>query len=83
MTLRKDCKCACDATAVVHVHPCCGPGSEGWANIVLPDEDPYKTLSLFWNGNKIKSTDTTQSNKPARKSPDPNSVHYQDVRLAH
>ena len=32
MTLRKDCKCPCHKAkhAVIHVVPCCGPGSEGY-----------------------------------------------------
>src|SRR5271167_2718886 len=58
VTLRKDCRCACHAAtnAVIHVHPCCGPGSVGWPpENVLPSEmEPYETLTLFGNdkGNK-------------------------------
>ena len=66
MTFRKDCKCACHAAphAVVHVHPCCGPGSEGWPpDDVLPDEDPYKTLSLFGNNKQDKPADVSPSDE--------------------
>ena len=53
MTLRKECKCACHAApnAAIHIHPCCGPGSEGWPHkVVLPNErDPDKIITLFGN----------------------------------
>ncbi len=61
MTLRKDCKCTCHVAphAVVHVHPCCGSGSDGWPDeVVLPNErDPYKIITLFGNDKPIKPTD--------------------------
>lgn len=71
VTLRKDCKCACHATpnaAVVHVHPCCGPGSEGWPDIALPDEDPYKALSLFGNKESQSANVSTSDKSSAHKS---------------
>jgi hypothetical protein len=48
VTLRKDCKCACHAApnAVVHVYPCCGPGSEGWP----PERIVRPTWVLVTNG---------------------------------
>ena len=68
MTLRKDCKCACHAAphAAVHIHPCCGPGSEGWPHkVVLPNErDPYKIITLFGNDKRIKPADTAPTDKP-------------------
>ncbi len=64
MTLPKDCKCGCHAAphAVFHVHPCCGPGSEGWPHeVVLPSErDQYKIVTLF--GDK-KPADAAPSDK--------------------
>ena len=50
LTLRKDCRCACHAApnAVIHVHPCCGPGSVGWPpENVLPSEGTPTKPSLF------------------------------------
>ena len=55
MTFRKDCKCACHAAphAVVHVHPCCGPGSEGWPPDVT-ESDLYEAITLFRNDKRNK-----------------------------
>jgi len=59
VTLRKDCKCGCHAApnAAVHIHPCCGPGSEGWPHkVVLPNErDPFKIITLFGMSGKPES----------------------------
>jgi hypothetical protein len=68
VTLRKDCKCACHAAphAVVHVHPCCGPGSEGWPPEVT-ESDPYEALTLFRNDKRNKKPATVA---PADKSGD-------------
>jgi hypothetical protein len=61
MTLRKDCQCACHAApnAAVHVHPCCGPGSEGWPHeAARPRErDPYEVLSPFGKDTRAKPVD--------------------------
>jgi hypothetical protein len=56
VTLGKVCNCACHMApnAVIHVHPCCGPGSEGWPNVAVPDRDPYRALSLFGNDKETK-----------------------------
>jgi hypothetical protein len=37
VTRRKDCTCACHTAhnAIIHVHPCCGPGSEGMAQFCV------------------------------------------------
>ena len=63
MTLRQDCKCACHSAphAMVHFRPCCGPGSERWANVAIPERDPYKALSLFGNENETMLPDTAAS----------------------
>ena len=64
VTLRKDCNCACHTSpnAVIHVHPCCGPGSAGWPHdAVLPNEDPYKALTLFGNDKETKLVDAGPS----------------------
>jgi len=65
VTLRRDCRCACHAAlgAVVHVYPCCGPGSVGWEHeSTLPAEsDPYKTLSLFGSDEENKPVDAAPS----------------------
>jgi hypothetical protein len=68
VTLRKDCQCACHAAphAVVHVHPCCGPGSEGWP---LTESDPYEALILFGN-NKRKKEPADVAPAPADESGD-------------
>jgi hypothetical protein len=62
VTLRRDCKCACHAApqAVVHVYPCCGPGSEGWPPEVS-GRDPYETLTLFGNDKRNKPADVAPS----------------------
>jgi hypothetical protein len=72
VTLRKDCKCACDAApnAVVHVHPCCGPGSEGWPHdVVLHNQrDPYKIITLFGGEKPVAAS---PSDKPRVDKSDP------------
>jgi hypothetical protein len=71
VTLRKLCNCACHKApnAVIHVHPCCGPGSKGWRNVVASDRDPYKALSLFGNEKETKPADATPSGESSgRKS---------------
>jgi hypothetical protein len=69
VTLRNDCKCPCHTApnAVIHVHPCCGPGSAGWTKVTLPDRDSYKALSLFGNDEKTKPADAAPSDKSAVK----------------
>ena len=62
VTLPKDCKCPCHVPLVghevIHVLPCCGPGSAGWEHeSALPNErDPYKALSLFGGEEDNKPT---------------------------
>jgi hypothetical protein len=62
VTLRKDCNCVCHRApnAVIHVHPCCGPDSDGWPDAAAPTKDPYKALSLFENDEKTKPADETR-----------------------
>ena len=69
MTLRKDCKCACHSAphAVVHVRPCCGPGSEGWPNVAMPGRDPYKAISLFGNDKKTEPGDEAPPDESSGK----------------
>jgi hypothetical protein len=76
---RKDCNCACHTApnVVIHVHPCCGPGSEGWPNVTVPDRDPYKALSLFGNDKETKPAGPI--NLPVR-SLEPVTVHYRLLR---
>ena len=71
MTLRQDCKCACHTApdAVIHFHPCCGPGSEGWPNVAVSDRDPYKALSLFGSDKETKPADATRSNESSGEKP--------------
>ena len=60
MTLPKDCKCPCHKAphAVVHVHPCCGPGSQGWPpEIVFAERDPYERVTLFPKDTRNKLPD--------------------------
>ena len=71
VTLPRDCKCPCHdplvGHKVIHVLPCCGPGSAGWEHeSALPNErDPYKALSLFGG---------EEDNKPANAVPPGESV---------
>jgi hypothetical protein len=50
VTLRKDCTGACRAApnAGMHVHPCCGPGSEGWPQV--SEGNPHGMVaSIRWS----------------------------------
>jgi hypothetical protein len=72
VTLRKDCKCACHAApnAAVHVHPCCGPGSEGWPHDVAlhNQRDPYKAITLFGDEKPVAAA---PPDKPGVDKPEP------------
>jgi len=64
VSLRKDCKCACHASphAVIHVHPCCGPGSAGWPPEVT-ERDPYDALTLFRDNKRKKPGDVAPADE--------------------
>ena len=72
MTLPKDCKCACHAvphaTVLVHIRPCCGPGSEGWPTQVS-ERDPYETLTLFGDVKGTQSREKTSLDESADGKP--------------
>jgi hypothetical protein len=68
VTLRNHWKCRCHTApnAVIHFHPCCGPGSAGSTNAALPVIGiPFKALSLFGNDEKTKPADAASSDKSA------------------
>jgi hypothetical protein len=60
----KHCTCPCHAVphAVLHVHPCCDPGSEGWPpEIIFAERKPYERITLFPEDKGDKPPDGSDS----------------------